>query len=264
MSAPAVDRQLLELAVSVAQRAGDVAAERFFAADFTVQTKADGTDVTDVDLAVEELVRSELLRHTPGDEVYGEEAGIAAGTSGRRWIIDPIDGTAYFAHGIPLFACLIAYEDSHGPAIGVINEPVARRMVFAGRGLGCWVRTGQGPRRRPVLRDNTELRQARVQPGAAGQRPHLPAPLTPVDGTFVTGAADRAVVCADVHRPVLPAAHAHLPAFPLDALVADPTFRPGCLQPGGGLPAAGAPRQHHLPVTLTAQGMRQPRRRGRQ
>jgi histidinol-phosphatase len=151
----------------VAQRAGDVAAERFFAADFTVQTKADGTDVTGVDLAVEELVRSELLQHAPDDEVHGEEAGVSAGTSGRRWIIDPIDGTAYFAHGIPLFACLIACEDEHGPAVGVINEPVARRMVFAGRGLGCWVRTGQGPRRRPVLRDNTRLRQARVQPANA-------------------------------------------------------------------------------------------------
>jgi histidinol-phosphatase len=167
MSIPAVDRQLLELALGVAQRAGDVAAERFFAADFTARTKADGTDVTDVDLAVEDLVRSELLRHTPGDEVYGEEAGVVAGTSGRRWIIDPIDGTAYFAHGIPLFACLIAYEDEHGPAIGVINEPVARRTVFAGRGLGCWVRTGEGTGQRPVLRDNTRLRQARVQPANA-------------------------------------------------------------------------------------------------
>jgi histidinol-phosphatase len=167
MGAPAVDRQLLELAVGVAQRAGDLAAERFFAADFTVRTKADGTDVTDVDLAVEELVRSELLRHAPGEEVCGEEAGVVAGTSGRRWIIDPIDGTAYFAHGIPLFAGLIAYEDEHGPAIGVINEPVARRTVFAGRGLGCWVRTGEGTGQRPVLRDNTRLRQARVQPANA-------------------------------------------------------------------------------------------------
>ena len=147
----------------MAQRAGDLAGERFFAADFATRTKADGTDVTDADLAVEELIRSELLRHTPSDEVYGEEAGTTSGSSGRRWIIDPIDGTAYFARGIPLFATLIAYEDEHGPAIGVINEPVARRVTFAGRGLGCWVRMGPGPDQRPVLRDNTSLRQARTQ-----------------------------------------------------------------------------------------------------
>lgn len=151
---------MLELAVTVAHRAGGVAAERFFAADFATRTKQDGTDVTDVDLAVEEMIRTELLRHTPDDEIYGEEGGTVAGTSGRRWIIDPIDGTLYFANRIPLFANLIAYEDEHGPAIGVINNPVAQQMIFAGRGLGCWVRTGQGPDVPAVLRDNTELRQA--------------------------------------------------------------------------------------------------------
>lgn len=163
MTAPAADRQLLELAVTVAHQAGCVAAERFFDADFATRTKEDGTDVTDADIAVEELIRGELLWHTPDDEIYGEEAGTTAGISGRRWIIDPIDGTAYFARRIPLFSNLLAYEDEYGPAIGVINRPVARQMVFAGRGLGCWVRSGQDRDQRPVLRHNTELRLARVQ-----------------------------------------------------------------------------------------------------
>jgi histidinol-phosphatase len=163
MTAPAVDRELLDLAVSVAQRAGDVTAERFFEARFTTGTKPDGTDVTDADLAVEELIRTELLRRCPDDEIYGEEGGTAAGTSGRRWIIDPIDGTTFFASRIPLFDNLIAYEDEHGPAIGVINQPVARQMIFAGRGLGCWVRTGQEPDRRPVLRACTELGRTRTE-----------------------------------------------------------------------------------------------------
>jgi len=163
MTAPAVDRELLDLAVTVAHQAGCVAAERFFEADFATLTKEDGTDVTDVDLAVEELIRTELLRRTPDDEVYGEESGTTPGNSGRRWIIDPIDGTAYFARRIPLFSNFMAYEDEHGPAIGVINRPAARQMIFAGRGLGCWVRAGRDQDRRPVLRSNTELRQARIQ-----------------------------------------------------------------------------------------------------
>jgi fructose-1,6-bisphosphatase/inositol monophosphatase family enzyme len=96
----------------------------------------------------------------PDDEIYGEEGGTIAGTSGRRWIIDPIDGTLYFANRIPLFANLVAYEDEHGPAIGVINNPITRQVVFAGRGLGCWIRAGHNPDVRPVLRDNAELRQA--------------------------------------------------------------------------------------------------------
>jgi histidinol-phosphatase len=146
--------------VTVAQRAGGVAAERFFAADFATRIKQDGTDVTDVDVAIEELIRTDLLRHAPDDEIYGEEHGRLAGTSGRRWIIDPIDGTLFFKYRIPLFATLLAYEDEHGPAIGVINNPVAGQVIFAGRGLGCWVRTGQGPDTRPVLRGNIELRRA--------------------------------------------------------------------------------------------------------
>jgi histidinol-phosphatase len=163
VSAPSVDRELLELAAGVAQRAGAYAAERFFAADFTTRSKQDGTDVTDVDLAVEDLVRTELLRRAPDDGIYGEEAGFVAGTSGRRWVIDPIDGTGYFANRIPLFTNLIAYEDEYGPAIGVINHPVAQRIVFAGRGLGCWVRTGDGPARRGVLRGQAGLRETRTQ-----------------------------------------------------------------------------------------------------
>lgn len=163
MSAPAADSQLLELAVTVAQHAGDAAMEWFFSAGFATRAKPDGTTVTDADVAVEELIRAELLRRAPGDEIVGEETGTTAGTSGRRWIIDPIDGTTYFTARIPLFTTLIACEDEHGPAIGVINEPAARRMIFAGRGLGCRIRTGHGPGQRPHLRAITELRQTRTQ-----------------------------------------------------------------------------------------------------
>lgn len=163
MSAPAVDRELLDLAVDVAQQAGVLAVERFFAADFATRVKQDGSDVTDADLAVEDLIRAELLKRAPDDGIYGEEAGPVTGTSGRRWIIDPIDGTLYFANRIPLFTNLIAYEDEHGPAIGVINHPVARRVVFAGRGLGCWVRTGDAPVQPAVLRGQAGPRDSLIQ-----------------------------------------------------------------------------------------------------
>ncbi|MBO0777152.1 MAG: inositol monophosphatase [Actinobacteria bacterium] len=164
MGAPAVDSQLLQFAVRLAGQAGGLAAERFFAGDYRVAVKDDGTEVTEADLAVEDLVRGELLRHCPRDGIYGEEGGTVEGASGRRWIIDPINGTAYFVSGIPLFDTLLAYEDEHGPAIGVICQPVARQLVFAGRGLGCWVRSGAGDDRRPVLRAAADLRHTRVQP----------------------------------------------------------------------------------------------------
>jgi histidinol-phosphatase len=138
---PAADPRLLRFAVALSERAGSLAAERFFAADFSTAIKPDGTEVTGADLAVEALIRRELADRFPADGVHGEETGTTPGTSGRRWIIDPIDGTWYFAHRIPVFGTNLALEDEHGPALAVVNQPVARQLVHAGRGLGCRVRT---------------------------------------------------------------------------------------------------------------------------
>jgi histidinol-phosphatase len=162
-----MDQSLLDFAVDLARRAGAFAAERFFAGDVTATRKPDGTEVTATDLAVEDLIRDALSRHAPDDEVYGEEAGTTAGTSGRRWIIDPIDGTYYFTHRIPLFATMLAYEDEHGPALGVVHEPVARKTVFAGRRLGCWVALDDvvTPAR---VGDRTRLTGARTAMGNPG------------------------------------------------------------------------------------------------
>jgi histidinol-phosphatase len=142
LEGPPVDQELLDFAVDLACRAGGLAADRFFAGDAHSSLKPDGTEVTEADLAVEELIRGELARQVPGDEIYGEEAGTTVGDSGRRWVIDPIDGTYYFARRMPVFNTRLAFEDEHGPAIGVIREPIAQQTIFAGRGRGCWRSTG--------------------------------------------------------------------------------------------------------------------------
>ncbi|AEM82362.1 inositol monophosphatase [Streptomyces violaceusniger Tu 4113] len=116
-----------------------------FFGDWHSRRKEDGSEVTEVDEAVEELIRAGLGRRAPGDGVFGEEGGVTSGTSGRRWIIDPINGTSYFTRRVPLFSNDLAYEDEHGPAIGVINLPLSQQMVVAGRGLGCWVLPGPEP-----------------------------------------------------------------------------------------------------------------------
>lgn len=163
MDAPPVDPDLLEFAVRLAERAGALAAERFFGGDVRTERKPDGTEVTAADLAVEEFIRGELARHVPGDEVYGEEAGTTPGTSGRRWVIDPIDGTYYFARRMPLFSTMIAFEDESGPAIGVVRDPIGRRTVHAGRGRGCWC-DGRAVR----VSDRTRLLGARTGMGNPG------------------------------------------------------------------------------------------------
>ncbi|WP_208297426.1 inositol monophosphatase family protein [Actinophytocola oryzae] len=165
-----MDQDLLDFAVDLACRAGNLAAARFFAGDPRTSRKPDGTEVTAADLAVEEVVRGELARHAPDDEVYGEEGGTTAGTSGRRWVVDPIDGTYYFARRIPLFNTRLAFEDEHGPAIGVIREPIARQTVFAGRGRGCWRSTDAEAV--PVrVSDRTGIGGARTAMGNPGTWP---------------------------------------------------------------------------------------------
>lgn len=135
------DDDVIEFAVELAAKAGELSAELFLAGS-PRRFKADGSEVTEADVRVEELVRAAVARHAPDDGLLGEETGESLGRSGRRWVCDPISGTAYFTRRMPLFANLIAYEDEHGPAVAVINLPMQQEMVVAARGRGCRVLSG--------------------------------------------------------------------------------------------------------------------------
>ncbi|MYW02247.1 inositol monophosphatase family protein [Streptomyces sp. SID3343] len=164
-NAPPVDRELLDFAVAVIGRAGRLSAQGFFG-EWRGRRKADGTEVTDVDVAVEDLIRGELARRAPDDGIHGEEGGASTGSSGRRWVIDPINGTSLFTRRAPLFTNDLAYEDEYGPAVGVINWPMSRQLVVAGRGRGCWLLTGSEPDlvdgRRVRVGERSRLRGART------------------------------------------------------------------------------------------------------
>lgn len=135
---PPVDPELVEFAVEVAREAGEATLRWFRATDLSVDSKADGTPVTAADRAAERLVRERIGARFPDDGVLGEEEPEHIGTSGRRWIVDPIDGTKAFTRGVPLYSTLLALDDEHGPAVGVIVLPATGEVVHAGRGRGCW------------------------------------------------------------------------------------------------------------------------------
>jgi histidinol-phosphatase len=135
---PPVDRSLLDFAVELVRDAGKATLSWFRDADLRVDRKADGTPVTAADRAAERLVRERIAEQFPADGVLGEEEPETAGMSGRRWIVDPIDGTKAFTRGVPLYSTLLALDDEHGPAVGVIGLPALGQVVYAGRGLGCW------------------------------------------------------------------------------------------------------------------------------
>ncbi len=127
----------LSLALELADRADAVSLARFRAVDLDVQTKPDRTPVTEADLAVERALRERLAEARPGDGILGEEFG-TEGDSARQWIIDPIDGTANFLRGIPVWGTLIALAIDGVPVVGVASSPAMGRRWWAARGMGAW------------------------------------------------------------------------------------------------------------------------------
>jgi histidinol phosphatase-like enzyme (inositol monophosphatase family) len=138
-SAPTGLADLLDEAVDLVRQAGRMTLDWFGAADLAVERKQDGTPVTEADKAAERFLRDELAGRFPDDAIVGEEHVDRAGTSGRTWIIDPIDGTKAFTHGVPLYCNLLALEDDQGSLLGVINMPALGETVYAARGVGCFV-----------------------------------------------------------------------------------------------------------------------------
>lgn len=135
---PPVDDELVAVAVDIARAAGELTLRWFGSRDLAVDHKGDGSPVTAADLAAETLMRERLLARFPDDAVIGEEHQDTDGTSGRTWVIDPIDGTKAFTRGVPLYSNLLALVDEHGPAVGVINLPALGETVWAGRGRGAF------------------------------------------------------------------------------------------------------------------------------
>src|SRR5262245_8488069 len=97
----------LRSAVSFARQAGDFTLTHFQTATLAVETKADASPVTVADRGAEQLLRTAIAAAFPNDAILGEEFGEQPGTSGYRWILDPIDGTKSFISGVPLYGTLI-------------------------------------------------------------------------------------------------------------------------------------------------------------
>lgn len=131
-------KELLDFAVQVAQEAGAITS-RHFKQSVVAERKADRSFVTIADREAERHIRARIEKSFPDDGILGEEEGEKEGKRRRRWIIDPIDGTYSFVHGVPLYAVLLALEIDDEPIIGVVNLPELNELVFAGRGLGCFL-----------------------------------------------------------------------------------------------------------------------------
>lgn len=130
----------LDVALSLARTAEPEILSRFRSA--AVSRKPDGTEVTEADREAERRMREQLAEARPNHAVLGEEFGTSGPDDARyRWVLDPVDGTAGFTIGVPLFGTLVALLEEGTPVVGVVHFPALDETVYAARGQGCWFRT---------------------------------------------------------------------------------------------------------------------------
>ena len=139
----------LALARALADLADAITLDRYQAQDLVISTKPDNTPVTDADRAVETAIREALATHRESDGLVGEEFGSDKGSSGRYWVIDPIDGTKNFMRGVPTWATLIALvqvdaDGNEEVVVGIASAPALARRWAAAKGHGATVRFKSG------------------------------------------------------------------------------------------------------------------------
>jgi len=133
----------LDLALDLAHLAEEEILPRF--RTVSVAHKPDGTEVTEADREAERAMREHLAETRPDHAVLGEEFGESGPDDARyQWILDPVDGTAGFTIGVPLFGTLVGLLEDSVPVVGVIHFPALDETVYAARGEGCRFRTAEG------------------------------------------------------------------------------------------------------------------------
>lgn len=162
---------LLILAEDLAVRAGALVAAGREAAGadrlgLSVAAKSTPTDVvTEMDRAAERFLVGELHARRPRDAILGEEGGASSGTSGVRWLVDPIDGTVNYLYALPQYAVSVAAEVEGAVVAGVVHNPASGETYRAERGAGAWLSVPGRADRRLAITGCTELALALVATG---------------------------------------------------------------------------------------------------
>ncbi len=132
--------ELLDVAIRLAHDAGDLLLDYARGPSLGVRTKTSETDpVSDADHAAEQLITDGLAEACPEDGILAEEETDHSGSSGRTWIIDPLDGTVNYLYGIPSWCVSIACEDTEGLLVAAIHDPSRGETFTAARGQGAWL-----------------------------------------------------------------------------------------------------------------------------
>ncbi|MGW1048411.1 inositol monophosphatase family protein [Streptomyces sp. NPDC001118] len=159
-------RELLELALETARRAGELLRDGRPADLAVAKTKSSPIDVvTEMDIAAEKLITDLISGRRPDDGFLGEEGASSEGTSGIRWVIDPLDGTVNYLYGLPTWAVSIAAEQDGETVAAVVAAPVRGETYHAVRGGGAWATGAWEGERALACRPAPPLDQALVSTG---------------------------------------------------------------------------------------------------
>ena len=129
-------QELLDAATDIARIGGNHTLN-YFKKDFEVISKEDDSPVTIADRETEQIIRREILKRYPDHGIIGEEFGKTNPESNIQWVLDPIDGTKSFIHGVPFYTTLIGIMIDNEPVVGIINAPALDELCAAGIGLGA-------------------------------------------------------------------------------------------------------------------------------
>jgi histidinol phosphatase-like enzyme (inositol monophosphatase family) len=133
----------LKVGLCAARESGQLTLQYFQRDGVAIEWKADASPVTVADRSAEQLLRERITAAFPDDAILGEELGERPGSSGCRWILDPIDGTKSFIHGVPLYGTLVGMECDSSPVLGIIVIPALDECLYAVRGSGAWYTRGE-------------------------------------------------------------------------------------------------------------------------
>lgn len=152
----------LEFALAVSREAAKLILSYYLSPSLVVDLKRDRSPVTAADRGAEELIRDRIARQFPEDGVFGEEFGETPGRNGVRWVLDPVDGTKAFIHGVPLFGTLVGLESNGELLAGVCHLPALNEVIFGGKALGAWWQIGESVPRRARVSSVERLEDAMV------------------------------------------------------------------------------------------------------
>ncbi|MDZ7807528.1 MAG: inositol monophosphatase family protein [Gracilimonas sp.] len=128
-------KELLDTAIEIARIGGEHTL-KYFKKDINIISKEDDTPVTVADRETEQVIRKEILKRYPDHGIVGEEFGKTNEGSNITWVLDPIDGTKSFIHGVPFYTTLIGVLIDNEPQVGIIYAPALDELCAAGIGLG--------------------------------------------------------------------------------------------------------------------------------